>query len=221
MLKMWWAALLDIIYPPKCPICRAVIEEHGALCRVCLSKILSIRNINMTAHKLRYLDSCLVLCDYTGGAKKMIHDIKFRANFKTALNLEWMLESFVRNSLFINIDIVTAVPLHAGRITERGFNQTEKIFKHWVIKRGFNWQDYVLVRMRPTKPQWELQLSERRKNIRGAFAVSHPDSIKGKNILIVDDIFTTGITMDECAKVLKISGAKSVRGLAIASGTDN
>jgi predicted amidophosphoribosyltransferase len=76
----------------------------------------------------------------------------------------------------------------------------------------------ALARTRHTEPQWELNLTERRKNIKGAFAVTRPELVKGKYILLVDDIFTSGTTMDECAKVLKKAGAVTVKGLALASG---
>lgn len=76
----------------------------------------------------------------------------------------------------------------------------------------------MLIRTQKTMPQWELTLKQRKSNIKGAFTVTHLEQIQGKKILLVDDIFTTGTTMDECARVLKKAGAASVKGLVIASG---
>jgi len=82
---------------------------------------------------------------------------------------------------------------------------------------GWPWEE-VLARIRATEPQWELTPGERRKNIKGAFGSTRPELIRDKNILLVDDIFTTGITLNECARVLKKAGARKVFGLALASG---
>lgn len=75
-----------------------------------------------------------------------------------------------------------------------------------------------MLRTRQTAPQWELNLQERRKNIKGAFIVTHPELVKGKHILLTDDIFTSGTTLDECAKQLKQAGAVKVDALVLASG---
>jgi predicted amidophosphoribosyltransferase len=76
----------------------------------------------------------------------------------------------------------------------------------------------LLERVRHTIPQWELKSTERKNNIKGAFVVTHPEMVRNKDILLVDDIITTGITLDECAKVLKKAGAASVHALVVASG---
>ncbi len=148
--------------------------------------------------------------------KRLLHDIKFRSVKKYRPHFSRLLE-YCRPQLRLNtIDLVVPVPLDSRRLAVRGFNQTELIF-HDGLSRHFVW-DEVLKRERPTLPQWELGAAARRDNIRGAFAVQQANCVCGKHILLVDDIFTSGITMNECARTLKKAGAARVTGLALASG---
>lgn len=218
MLKSLWSTILDIVYPPKCPSCKAAVDAHGAWCDRCFAGVFSVREINVYQHNLKYLDSCLTVCDYAGGLKRVIHDIKFREANRYARSLQWLLDKGVDPQRLGGIDAVVPVPLHADRLKERGYNQTDLIFKTWSIQQGWQWHDDYLVRVRPTIPQWELKLSERRQNIKDAFNTNSHGEIAGKNILLVDDIITSGTTMNECAKVLKKAGAIKVTGLALASG---
>lgn len=219
MISNFWNTFLNILYPPKCPYCKTLVQEHGAWCFSCLSTILAVREINVIEHRLKSLNSCQAVCEYTGGLKRIIHDIKFRQQKKYAIHLNWLLTNSKRPHLFSTIDYVIPVPLHADRLQERGYNQTEIIFKEWSKIEKIVWVPDLLVRDKHTIPQWELTLTQRKENIKGAFLITRPDVVKGKNILLVDDIITTGITLDECAKVLKKSGAASVHGLAVASGS--
>ncbi len=218
MLKDWWTALLDIIYPPRCPICRRPVERGGAWCPACLAAAIAERELNLVGRRIAFLASCRVLCDYAGGVKKLIHALKFRGDSRAASSLAWLLATRLDCGRLAAIQAVVPVPLHPGRLAERGYNQTALIFRAWAERQGWPWHE-ALARTRPTAPQWELAAAARRKNIRGAFAVTRPDLIQGKTILLVDDIVTTGITMSECAKVLKKGGAAKVIGLALASAS--
>jgi ComF family protein len=218
MFTHLWTTLLDLIYPPKCPVCRGAVDSHGAWCGHCLAPVMAAREVSMAEHRLHALDACYVICDYTGGLKRLIHDMKFRRAERYAVQLAWLLEQGVKPKWVVGADTVIPVPLHAARQAERGYNQTERIFKTWTDTQGLCWLDNSMERLRATVPQWELTLAERRKNIKGAFGCTRPELVKDKHIIVVDDIFTSGITMEECAKILKQAGAASVRGLALASG---
>ncbi|MPL97851.1 hypothetical protein SDC9_44046 [bioreactor metagenome] len=218
MFKQLWTIVLDLVYPPKCPGCRGGVDVHGSWCGACLGRVLVPREISVQLHRLRHLDSCLAVCDYSGGVKRVIHDMKFRQAEKYARPLEGLLEMGLASGRISSHDLVIPVPLHAERLKERGYNQNNLIFKDWAERQGLVWCSDNLIRTRPTQPQWELKLSERRQNIKDAFIVTRPDDVSGKSILLVDDIITSGTTMDECAKALKRSGARTVCGLALASG---
>ncbi|SDF79454.1 ComF family protein [Sporolituus thermophilus] len=217
MLTAWRRALLDLIYPPKCPVCRAEVTEHGAWCQPCLAAVGGARLINVAEHRLKYLDACYAVCDYTAGVQKIIRHLKFRQAERYARHLAWLVARSGAAEYGRGCQAVVPVPLDAERRKERGYNQTELIFREWAAAQGLVWLD-VLARCRPTAPQWRLTLAERRQNIKGAFYVTRPEVVAGKNLLLVDDIFTTGVTMDECARMLKAAGARRVLGLAVASG---
>lgn len=146
----------------------------------------------------------------------MIHDMKFRRQKRYGIHLRWLLAN--SRLAFSGIDYVVPIPLHTDRLKERGYNQAEIIFKDWSKKQELVWQPNLLRRDKHTIPQWKLTLAERKANIKGAFLITRPELVKDKNILLVDDIVTTGITLDECAKVLKKAGAASVYGFSVASG---
>ena len=217
-MTSYWTAFLDFIYPPKCPACKGQVREQGAWCHACLPQILAPRKVNLLKHGLKDLDSCQVVCQYTGVLKRLIHDMKFRQQEKYAIYLRWLLQQNMTGDEFTSLHYVIPVPLHKKRLRERGYNQAEAIFKNWARESKFSWRPELLQRNRYTIPQWELNLSERKANMKDAFFISRPEMIKNQKIILVDDILTTGVTLEECAKVLKQAGAKSVQGLVIASG---
>ena len=112
--------------------------------------------------------------------------------------------------------MVVPVPLAPEKLKSRGFNQVEGLFKEWADDH-YRWAD-ILQRLRPTKAQWHLPRSQRSENVHRAFGLRETADVRGKHILLVDDIFTTGSTLNDCAAALKRNGADEVIGLVIASG---
>ena len=109
------------------------------------------------------------------------------------------------------------MPLHASREKERGYNQTRLIFTDWLAAHDLPLHD-ALQRLRRTKPMYRLSAVERRENIKGALGIRPgAEAVRGRHILLVDDIFTTGATLTECARVLHQAGAQSVTVLVLAS----
>lgn len=220
MLKKLWAAWLDLVYPPKCPVCRSAVIEQGAWCVRCLHVISRTPlEAAVQARRLKALDDCLILYEYAYGLKRLLHDMKFRRDERHVAALTWLLARALGGRTLPDCEWVMPVPLSAGRLAERGYNQTERIFGPW-CRNAFPgaWQTDLLVRRRETLPQWELSLAERRRNVKGAFSVTRPLEVKDRHILLVDDIFTSGATMDACAQALKQAGAAKVSGLALAGG---
>ncbi|MBI4842921.1 MAG: ComF family protein [Nitrospirae bacterium] len=107
-------------------------------------------------------------------------------------------------------DMAVPVPLYTKRLKERGFNQSALLGKHIANRAGVPLMLNVLVRSRNTLPQVGLSAKERRKNIMNAFDVVSHESVKGKKVMLIDDVFTTGATVNECSKVLKKAGAEEV-----------
>ena len=109
-----------------------------------------------------------------------------------------------------HLNLIIPVPLHRSRLRQRGFNQAVLIGRILARQLSLPMQLDVLARIRPTEPQIELSAEKRRINVKGAFSVIRPDCIAGKRVLLLDDVMTTGSTLDECAKELKKAGADMV-----------
>ena len=216
----WWKAFLDILYPPRCPACKGEVATHGRWCHHCLRHVLSVRELNCADHHLKHLDGCLAVCEYTGSVKRLIHAMKFQRKKKYALPLRRLLEEGRIARRLFEVNLVLPVPLSAQRLRERGYNQVEAVFAKWAKTEKLPWEPQLLLRSKNTLPQWTLTVPERRKNIKDAFFLTRPEKVKNKTILLVDDIVTTGVTLEECARVLKQAGAIQVYALTIAAGAD-
>lgn len=125
---------------------------------------------------------------------------------------EMMMRALPRDRRF---DAIVAMPMHWRRRWERGFNQAELLAREVSRRSGIRYES-VLRRTKATPPQAGLTGSKRRKNVAGAFAVTRPDTIRGKKLLLIDDVLTTGASAGACARVLKRAGAASVTLLTIA-----
>lgn len=148
---------------------------------------------------------------YEGPLREAIHRWKYQGKiYITPLFGEWMAKRFPdhwRTDLF---DLVIPVPLHPQRLRERGFNQALLLAKEVSRRLGIPYRKQVLEKRRPTVPQVSLSGTEREKGVRGTFFLKNEEEVKEKGILLVDDVYTTGATVNECAKVLLAGGAKRV-----------
>jgi len=111
-------------------------------------------------------------------------------------------------------DVIVPVPLHISRLRWRGFNQAQLLLRPFAGNCAID--PYSLARVRPTRPQVGLPEKERRGNVAGAFRVTRPRHVEGQRILLVDDVYTTGATVDECSRALRRAGAHSVDVLVLA-----
>lgn len=143
---------------------------------------------------------------YDGAVLEAIHSFKYRGRVILAAPLGRLA---AQAAIFSHTpDVIMPVPLHKERLQERGFNQSLLIAKEVakIIKKDVDYMN--LKRERLTAPQVDLKAGERARNVEGAFALARPDEVKGKRVLLVDDVFTTGSTISECSKVLKKAGAE-------------
>jgi ComF family protein len=173
----------------------------------------------MAAKGMRHVKTCRVLTGYGGAVRTLLHGLKFERRRGNAAPLAWLLsmtDAAELAGLPMAGGIVIPVPLAAMRLAERGFNQVDLIFAAWCARQNMEWQGGVLVRQRDTLPQWELDRQRRRENMNGAFICNAPEKICHRHILLVDDIVTTGTTLEQCAGVLCQAGAASVSALCLA-----
>lgn len=227
---------VSLLYPKKCVGCK----KNGAyICDNCFAGIDflqfqvccvcqkgSIDGLTHPKCKTSYsLDGIISSIAYKGIVKKLLYQFKYRpflSDLKIILG-KLFYEGLIQQEAFINfLDAknvwITSVPLHSNRLKKRGYNQSELLAKELSIKLEIPYLSNVLVRQKHTKPQFELKKEERKKNMLGAFSINQKfgGEIKGKRIILVDDIATTGATLRECGKILKKSGAGKVLGVTLA-----
>jgi ComF family protein len=200
---------LQFITDPKCKICsypfEIEISHMSPLCSKCLIK------------KPSY-DKSIVIFRYNPFIKKIIGDLKYRDKNFLAKKFAKILHEKIRSEI-ATYDLIVAVPLHQKRLRKRKFNQAVLLCREllkFFPKKNF-YPDF-LIRVKNTKPQVELRKKEREKNLKRAFLVNkkYRDEVMGKKILLVDDVMTTGATLENCAKELKRRGAKEVVSLVVA-----
>jgi ComF family protein len=154
---------------------------------------------------------------YSGGLRDLIHLLKYEQVRPAAAVLGRMLAealATLQDSFGSDPVLVVPVPLHSSKMRQRGFNQAELIAKAALKLNSLGGRlrlpDRMLERQRQTQSQIGLTRHQRRENLRGAFAVARPEEVAGHEFLLVDDVFTTGTTVSECARVLRRAGASKV-----------
>lgn len=148
---------------------------------------------------------------YEGTLRLAIHQWKYQE--KTSLTSffgEKMAEGFFQYWNPSAIDLLLPVPLHPRRLRERGFNQSLLLAKALSRRTGIPYRKRLLQKIKSTPPLMELRSGERERVIKGAFRIIKKEEIAGKSILLVDDVYTTGATVNECARVLLAGGAARV-----------
>ncbi len=159
---------------------------------------------------------------YEGPFREAIHRWKYQGKtYLTPLLGEWMARGVFEHWEADGFDLVIPVPLHLHRLRARGFNQALLLAKELGRRTGIPYLKRVLEKSKPTVPQVSLSGAEREKEIRGAFRLSGEERVRGKCILLVDDVFTTGATVNECARILLSGGAKRVDVLTLAHALMN
>ena len=216
-----WEALIYFLFPPRCPVCREIVDERYQMCTACEKKIL---HVDFYDRNFESIEKILRVTKYHGGSRDMLRKLKFNNDLGVLPALKKILDDTDDRaeilSLLKEIDFAVPVPLHQGRFEERGFNQTEEIFGEWLAKKNIPLRN-LLIRTRETPKLYDMGKSEREKILSGVFAPVEREDLRGKKILIIDDIFTTGTTCKECAKVLKSLGAEKIFVLAFAANFDD
>jgi ComF family protein len=153
---------------------------------------------------------------YDGNLRLLIHLLKFDGYKPLAKPLGRLAAEVAREMSPSGFDIVLPVPLHRSRQRTRGFNQSALLASNIAREFGLSDTGKDCVRVRNTRPQTGLNAKERHKNVKGAFQVPRPESVKSRRILLVDDVMTTGATANACARALMEAGAKSVSVVTLA-----
>ncbi len=207
--------LLRLIFPPKCLFCRKVLlNTETDLCHACRS---NIEDFPRAKIKFSFVAGWTALWYYNGEARTSILRYKFRDVRNYAPRYGRLLGMHILQSSLPQYDVLTWVPVSSHRNLTRGYDQVELIAK--AVGRELK-QPVVrtLRKVRNAPPQSGIRGEAARKaNVLGAFKVSRKADIKGKRILLLDDVITTGATISECARVLLTAGAKEVYCAALAA----
>ena len=201
--------LLDLIYPPRCAFCRRLLSgREKGVCRFCRPKLPYVPADGQVQH-FRNVDKCLSPLYYHGSVKDSLHRYKFGgATAYADIYSEFIVKCIDENQ--ISCDSITWVPLSRRRLRRRGYDQAELLAK-LIAKHLGQSPVRLLKKLRHTPPQSKTgSVEKRRANIAGAYACLRPELVQGKQVLLVDDIVTTGATLSEAARVLKKAGAKEV-----------
>jgi len=240
------SAIIDLIFPPRpvCPLC-GVFEGRDRICSACLRKLAAYQNEPVCSRCGRFFREGAaiktitagtgILCRdclagrrffylaraagaYEGDLQKAVRRLKFSGYKKLAGHLsEIMFQTILKNHYYIHADLIAAVPLSAGRLRQRGFNQAELLACGLAEKMALPVLP-VLRKVRETPPQTSLNRAGREKNLLGAFELAGPSGVRGKTVLLVDDVITTGTTLNIISGVLVNGGASSVFCIAAAAG---
>lgn len=209
--------ILDIIYPKYCLLClkrgsyicsqcRDKLQHiDGPCCPVCSGMLRSKKYfIHTVCKRHSNLDGLFPLLKYDEKSKLILGESKFKYAKEILVEMASMLKPIFANLPF-KIDYTVPVPLSKERINYRGFNQSE------ILAKGISWKyQNVLIREKNTISQSRSNRDERLKNLENAFVINKGFELRNKNIVLIDDVYTTGSTLQECAKVLKASGASKV-----------
>lgn len=224
--------ILDVIFPPVCHLCREIIPNAGELhiCNGCREKLSPIGSPLCTICGAPFVSTIQAdhLCGdcsttppnfnaaraafrFEGAVQELIHRFKYGKRIQLRRPIALLIMEQLGDAVSQwSPDFVIPVPLHDSRLRWRGFNQAilvgELLASRWRIPIVKD----VLRRERETREQTTLTGAERARNVRGAFGVADSAMVSGKRVLLVDDVYTTGSTVSECARALKKNGTEKV-----------
>jgi len=227
---------LDLVYPRICEICKVKITDtyRSSICENCFSRIqvLSGALCPRCSRPVALDNTICKECSnnklhfekiwswgiYDGILKQAIQLMKYGKKAHMYAAFDNIINNFsINKRIMTGIDVIIPVPLHRIKLLDRGFNQA-RILAGSINTGNKRIIDDILIKRIKTPPQHHLSRLNRIKNLKGAFRVVDSETVHGKNVLLIDDVFTTGSTMNECALVLKQAGAGNVRGFTLARG---
>lgn len=211
--------ILSLIYPPKCVFCGTVIDKSD-ICEEC-EKTLPFTKGDSIYQKFPFVDKCISPLYYKDYVRRAVLRFKFAGCSCYSRRLGGIMSECAENNLDCgSIDMVSCIPLSRKRMHDRGYNQAELLAKEISKKVGVEYLP-TLKKIRHNTAQSTIKDSKQRAaNVIGAYRVIDAEEVKGKYILLVDDVVTTGSTVSECARILKKSGAKAVYCVTLARRED-
>lgn len=232
---------MQVVFPNHCVYCQKIIGQEGLFCVDCWPKLQFISEpkcsicsfpftIEINSHlsgklvcanciaKKPFYDKSIVIFRYNYLIRKIVSDLKYRDQTFLAKKVSEILFNKAKNQI-IDADLIVAVPMHLKRLRQRKFNQSVMICRNLKFKqKRLKFFPDLLLRVKDTAPQVQLRKKQREKNLKKVFLLNkkYQSLVLNKKILLVDDVMTTGATLNNCAKELKRKGAKEIIVLTIA-----
>lgn len=199
-------SIVDTFYTVKCPYCRKVIDKNKCACKECEETFPEFTIIRFAVGGYK----CISPLPYKDNFAKAVKQFKFYNQGVYAKQFSMLMsERILCNYKCEKIDFITCVPMHKNALKIRRYNQAELLAKQCAEILKIPYAD-TLEKIKENKAQHSIKGSERAQNVKGVYQVINKELIKGKNILIIDDIITTGNTLGECAKMLKKAECKNI-----------
>lgn len=196
----------DLFFTVRCPFCEAAIYRTEIACEKCSSLLPKEPYLKYISDDL----CCVSALTYDGKFKKAVHNLKFYGKGSYAKQLAPIIVEAVYNILPDNdFDIITCVPMHKSALYERRYNQAELLARHCARLMNIPYCD-TLIKYKENMAQHNIKARDRVKNVKGVYKISEKQSVTGKQILLIDDVITTGSTLKECASILTAAGCSNV-----------
>lgn len=218
-------SFLDLLLPRFCQSCSTKLTpELNIVCKNCLNSMSETSDEYLKSEFEKKFASENVIKDFfspflfheKNTIQLLIHKLKYEKMFLTGIFLGELLGDKILTRREFKIDLILPVPLHSLKQAERGYNQSDFIAKGLSKKLKSKYDKTLLKRIRFTPSQTNFDSLERKENVREAFEIRNVKLIKGKNVCIVDDVITTGSTINECAKILNENGAANIYAVSVA-----
>lgn len=215
--KLTCPPLFNLIYPPKCGICGKL--NSNFLCNKCQRQLeaQSKFKIEKISNGNYYFEEHLYIFEYQGMIRKVILNYKFNEKsylYKTIVNFLLKNKKFFQN--LKSYDTIIPVPISKVRKKERGYNQSELIAEEIAKCLSMEYNNQSLFKVKNIIEQSKLNREERQKNIQGVYELRNQEMLQGKKILLIDDIYTTGSTVNECSKILRKAQPQKIGVLTLA-----
>ena len=207
--------ILDLLYPRTCGFCDIINKNY--LCAKCYNRLKHIDNTKVYKCKSNYINYHGYIFKYADLIRDKIIDYKFNEKaylHKTFCYLILKNENICR--YIKSYDIIIPVPIHKDRKKQRGYDQTKLLAKEVAKNLKIEIRNDILKKNINIAPQSTLNAIQRMENIKGAYNINKTEELTGKRILLMDDIYTTGSTLEECAKTISIINAKEISAFTLA-----
>lgn len=238
-MNRWLKTALDLVYPRSCSGCGRALDLDDShvcwdckadieivvhpFCSVCGDPLEGRIDSAYTCYRCNeeppHFDRARSAARFRGSLPRLVHQLKYGSAFWLEDDLADLLHACCQTHFEPGAaDFVTCVPLFHVRRRERGYNQAALLARGLAQRLNLPFQPKVMKRLRDTRSQTHLTAPERASNVRLAFSVTRPSVVLGRRVLLVDDVMTTGATVNECARALKSAGAAGVLVVTLARG---